>query len=284
MSNKLESESFSLIDSKTRIFHLNLSELWQYKDLIYYFVKRDFVSFYKQTILGPLWYLVQPIVSSVVLFVVFTKIAKLPTGTVPPFLFYLSGNILWMYFAENLNRTSDTFIVNSSIFGKVYFPRLTVPISTTLSGLISFFIQYALFLSVYAYYYFQNQVPFFTVWIFLTPFAVLYLALISFSFGIMISSLTTKYRDLRFILRFGIQLWMFASPIAYSIQQVPKHYLSIYMLNPITPVIEGFRFIYFQNTLLTLDDLLCNFIINGTVLVLSILLFNRVEKSFMDTV
>lgn len=284
MSNKVENDFINVIDSKTRIFHLNISELWQYKDLIYYFVKRDFVSFYKQTILGPLWYLVQPIVSSVVLFVVFTKIAKLPTGNVPPFLFYLSGNILWMYFSENLNRTSDTFIVNSSIFGKVYFPRLTVPISTTLSGLISFFIQYVLFLFVYIYYYFQNQIPFFNFLIFFTPFVVLYLALISFSFGIMISSLTTKYRDLRFILKFGIQLWMFASPIAYSIDQVPGKYLDLYLLNPITPVIESFRYLYFNNTVLTSGDLVRNFSINGAVLFVSILLFNRVEKSFMDTV
>jgi lipopolysaccharide transport system permease protein len=273
-----------VITSRNNILYFDFSELWKYRDLVYYFTKRDFVSFYKQTILGPIWYLVQPVVSSFVLYVVFSKIANLPTDGIPPFLFYLSGNLLWMYFSENLNRTSDTFIVNSSIFGKVYFPRLTVPISTTISGLISFVIQFILFISVYFYYYQNGDLVGFNLLILLTPFLVFYLAMVSFSFGLIVSSLTTKYRDLKFVLKFGIQLWMFASPIAYSTAQVPKEYLYIYMLNPITPIIEAFRFLFFNSSILTSEHILINMISSFVIFIISILLFNRVEKSFMDTV
>lgn len=272
------------ISSETNLLNFNLSELWRYKDLIYYFTKRDFISFYKQTVLGPLWYLVQPIVSSFVLYVVFTRIANLSTGGIPPFLFYLSGNMLWMYFSENINRTSDTFIVNASVFGKVYFPRLTVPISTTISGLISLGIQFIIFSMAFVYFYFDILTEVLTFRMLLFPILIIYLSIVSFSFGILISSLTTKYRDLKFVLKFGLQLWMFASPIAYSTSQVPEKYLDYFMLNPITPIIEVFRFLFFQSSPLSMYHIIFNLVFVFGLLVVSLLLFNRVEKSFMDTV
>ncbi len=281
--NNSETKFETIISSQSRFFSFNFKELWTYKDLIYFFVKRDFVAVYKQTILGPLWYLVQPIVTSFVMILVFTKIARLDTGLIPPVLFYFSGNMLWMYFADNLIRTSDTFITNSSIFGKVYFPRLTAPISSALSGMISFVIQYFLFFCIYLYYCFSSNLEF-KYYIFFTPFLLIYLAVLSFSFGILISALTTKYRDLKFVLKFGLQLWMYASPIAYSLEQVPNKYLSIYMFNPLVPVIEIFRFFHFGYTLLSPIHLIANLVFLTILFFGSILLFNKVERSFLDSV
>lgn len=280
----MKSLQHTTIRPHASLWTLNLREAWQYRDLILSFVKRDFVSFYKQTILGPLWYLIQPLASSVILYVIFTKIAKLTTANIPPFLFYLTGNLMWIYFSENIIKTSETFIQNASIFGKVYFPRLTVPISISISNLITFAIQFALFIVFYAYdrYSRDYSVPAIN-FLFLPP-LVLQLVLNSFSVGVIISALTTKYRDLRFTLKFGIQLWMFASPIAYSSQQVPGEYLSWYMLNPVSPAIEGLRHIFFGTSVLSPNHLIATAIQTIALFLIAVLLFNRVEKTFMDTI
>lgn len=272
------------ISPQHSFFRLNLRDIWTYRDLVLSFVKRDFVAFYKQTILGPIWYLIQPLASSVILYLIFNKIANLPTGNIPPFLFYLSGNLIWIYFSENIVKTSETFIQNANIFGKVYFPRLTVPISISISGLISFFIQFLLFTGFYIPYAIGSNSPFPGLKLLLFPLVILHLATSSFAVGVIISSLTNKYRDLRFTLKFGIQLWMFASPIAYSVMQVPEKYRDLFMLNPVTVAIEGFRYIFFGETVVNFYHINIS---SGLVILLfflSVLLFNRVEKTFMDTV
>ena len=282
-SPEINSKFDTIITNNTKWYDLSLGEIWKYKDLIYFFVKRDFVAVYKQTLLGPLWYLIQPLFTSLVMILVFTKIAKLDTGSIPPILFYLSGNILWMYFSDNIIRTSDTFIINSSIFGKVYFPRLTVPISTTISGLIAFGIQYILFISFYIYYYLIGTIQF-NILILTLPFIILYLSIQSFSFGIIISSLTTKYRDLKFLLKFGLQLWFYASPIAYSIDLVPQKYLDFYLLNPIVFVIEYFRYIHFGLIKINVIHFEINFLFTIFIFITGVIMFHKVEKSFIDTV
>ena len=272
------------VSQRSNLLTLNLRDIWQYRDLVLSFVKRDFVSFYKQTILGPLWYLIQPLASSVILYVIFTKVARLPTGNVPPFLFYLTGNLMWIYFSENVIKTSETFIQNANIFGKVYFPRLTVPVSISISNLITFAIQFGLFVGFYVYDRLSRDYSVPAVNFVFLPFVIMHLAVNSLSVGVIISALTTKYRDLRFTLKFGIQLWMFASPIAYSANQVPTEYLSLYMLNPISPATEGLRHIFFGNSILSFEHLLATAIQTVVLLLLAVLLFNRVEKTFMDTI
>lgn len=247
-------------------------------------MKREFISFYKQTILGPLWYIIQPLASSLVFLVVFTKIANVPTGELPPILFYLSGNLVWMFFSENLIKVSDTFIGNANIFGKVYFPRLTVPISVIFSGIIGLSIQLIMFSFFMTYYYINDYINIHWERIILFPLVVLVMMLITLSFGLIISSLTTKYRDLKFAVRFGIQLWMFASPVAYSSDIIPERYKDIYMLNPISPVIEGFRFTLLGANSISWNHVIINLFTVIILLIFSILLFNKVEKDFMDTV
>lgn len=263
---------------------LNLAEIWRYRDLVISFVKRDFVSFYKQTLLGPLWYLIQPVASSVILYVVFTKVARLPTSDIPPFLFYLSGNVLWIYFSENIIRTSETFLQNASIFGKVYFPRLTVPVSVSISGLIAFGLQFLLFLGFYIKSIAAGNLLFDPMRLLFLPLVILHLVLNSFSIGLLIAGLTNKYRDLRFTLKFGMQLWMFGSPIAYATTQVPREFLNAYMINPVTPAIEGFRYIFFGQSMLTSDHILLSAGITLFLLFASLIIFNRIERTFVDNV
>lgn len=273
-----------VIKPQSSLLNLHLTDLWRYHDLILSFIKRDFVSFYKQTILGPIWYIIQPVASSIILYIVFNKIANLPTGNIPPFLFYFSGNLLWIYFSENIIKTSETFIQNANIFGKVYFPRLTVPVSISFSGLIAFFIQFALFLGFYIHFLLKTGSSGPGIRILFLPAIILQLIINSFSAGIIIAALTNKYRDLRFTLKFGIQLWMFASPIAYSTSQVPAQYLNLYMLNPVTPAIEGFRNIFFGTGIITTEQLTVSVFTSVFLCFVGLILFNRVEKTFMDTV
>lgn len=274
----------TLIQPRSNLFQLRLFDLWRYRDLVLSFVKRDFVSFYKQTLLGPLWYLIQPLASSIILYIVFTKIARVPTAGIPPFLFYLSGNLLWIYFSENIIRTSETFLQNANIFGKVYFPRLTVPVSVSLSGLISFGLQFSLFIAFYLQYAVTGQISLEPLRLMLLPLVILHLIMNSFSIGLLIAGLTNKYRDLRFTLKFGMQLWMFGSPIAYATSQVPPEFLNAYMLNPVTPAIEGFRYIFFGNSLLTMDHVLLSSGITLLLFFVSLILFNRIERTFVDNV
>src|ERR1017187_6521593 len=218
-----------------------LKQLWRYRDLISLFVWRDFVSAYKQTILGPLWHIIQPLFTTIIFTVIFGKIAKLPTNGVPPFLFYLAGTVTWSYFANNINKTANTFVGNSALLGKVYFHRLVIPISIAISNLISFAIQLGIFLLFLAIYFFNGTAMHFTGWIFCMPLFLLMLAGYGLGGGIIVSALTTRYRDLANLVGFGVQLLMYGSFIMYPVSQVPAHYQWVARINPIVPIIEGFR-------------------------------------------
>jgi len=272
------------IEPKSGWLEFNLNELWHYRDLLWLLVKRDFTAAYKQTILGPIWHFIQPIFTTIIFLVVFSNIARISTDGIPPVLFYMSGITLWNYFSSCLSGTSNTFVSNAGIFGKVYFPRLIMPLSVVISNLVRFGIQMALFSCALIVYRFMG-VPFrFQGTIFLIPFLVIIMALAGLGVGILVSAVTTKYRDFSILLGFSIQLLMYASPIIYPVSAVQGIYAKILWLNPLTPIIETFRHALLGqgefNVIMLLYSATCTL-----VLVFSgIVVFNRVEKSFMDTV
>ena len=284
-----EKQPVTIIKPKSGWFDLPIRELFKYKDLIFLFVKRDFVSMYKQTILGPAWALIQPFLTTIVFSLVFGSIAGLAADGVPSFIFYLSGNIVWTYFANCLTKTSDTFIANSSILGKVYFPRLVMPVSTVLSKLIDFAIQYSFMLVFLVFYTLTDSGVQPNFFVLMTPLLIVQLAMLSLGCGVIISAATTKYRDLRMLVSFGVQLWMYASPVAYDMFSMGvfapgSKYYSLYMLNPVTPIVNMFRYGYLGIGAIDWTYYLISW---GTTLVLlfaGIVLFSRVEKTFMDTV
>lgn len=274
----------TVIKPKRAWFDLNLKELFRYRDLIMLFVRRTFVSQYKQTILGPAWAVIQPLLTTVVLTVVFGNIAGLAPSGVPTFAFYMCGSIAWGYFSSCLTATSHTFTANSAILGKVYFPRLVMPVSTVLSQLISFAVQFCFFLIFLFYYLITGANVHPNWWVLLTPVILLHLALLSLGVGIIISALTTKYRDLAMVVGFGVQLWMYATPVAYDLSMIPEQFLGVYMLNPVTPVITLFRYAFLGVGEPHFAAYGISWLITIAVLFVGILLFNRVEKTFMDTV
>ncbi len=271
------------IEDNHSLFDLNLTEVWKYKDLIYMFVKRDFVSSFKQTILGPIWFFVNPIFTTIVYLVVFGRIAKLPTDGAPPLLFYLAGVTLWNYFSSSLLATSSTFLGNSAIFGKVYFPRLVSPISIVISNLMRFSVQFLLFVAAWAYYYSKGEIqP--NLWILATPFLILLMALFALGVGMIFSSLTTKYKDLNMLLGFGISLYMYATPVIYPASSLMGIFKKLAYYNPLTGIFECFKYAW-----LGVGDFspLMLGISTGIILILlmiGIVVFNKVEKTFMDTV
>jgi len=261
-----------------------LKQLWRYRDLISLFVWRDFVSAYKQTILGPLWHIIQPLLTTITFTVIFGRVAKLPTDGIPPFLFYMSGIVCWNYFAINLTKTSSTFVGNSALLGKVYFHRLAIPISISISNLIAFGIQFGIFLVFLAINYrFGNGVHF-TRWIFATPLFLLMLAGYGLGGGIIVSALTTRYRDLANLVTFGVQLLMFASFIMYPVSQVSPEHHWIAELNPLVPIIEGFRLAFLGAGTVDLAQVATSFGVMLAVLAVGLMLFTHVERTFMDTV
>lgn len=279
----MEQKFSTVIVPKTRLLDFHLKELVRYRDLIFLFVKRSFVARYKQTVLGPAWAVIQPLLTTVVFTVVFGKIAGLAPGGVPSFLFFMSGNIAWGYFSGCLTATANTFTGNAGIFGKVYFPRLVMPISTVISNLIGFGIQFAMFLVFLVIYWIRGTVqP--TLYVLMLPLLLLQMAMLSLGVGVIISSLTTKYRDLVMLVGFGVQLWMYGTPVAYDIGIVPAKYMGLYMLNPMTPVINSFRLAFLGIGSFDLPHYLLSWAVTFVVLVIGIVLFNRVEKTFMDTV
>lgn len=275
-----------IITSKRGWFEFHLNEIWHYRDLLWIFVKRDFTTFYKQTILGPIWFFIQPLISTIVFIIIFNRVARIPTDGIPPFLFYMSGIIAWNYFASCLTSTSGTFTMNANLFGKVYFPRIIVPLATVVSGLSRFGVQLIMFLGFYFYYkYVVNQDIDFSFHSFiLLPFMIIQMAMLGQGIGMITSSLTTKYRDLSHVVSFGTQLVMYASPIVYPLSAVPDKYKYIILANPMTPVIEGFRqaFLGIGN----LDSNLFIYSLTFTFIIffLGLLIFNKVEKNFIDTV
>lgn len=281
----MEKKEFeTIIKPKNRWFELHLSELIRYRDLIFLFVKRNFTANYKQTILGPAWAIIQPLLTTVIFTVVFGNIAGLtPTG-VPPFLYYLCGNIVWQYFSNCITGTASTFTANAAILGKVYFPRLVMPISTVLSQLIAFTIQFVLFVLLLGYYMVTSSEVYPNFLVLLLPVFVLQLAMLGLGFGIIIAACTTKYRDLAMLVGFGVQLWMYATPIAYDIEFISKNALPYYLLNPVTPVILAMRNAFLGVGYFPFKYYLIGWGSTLAVLIFGVIMFNHVEKIFMDTV
>ena len=281
-----ENEEWDLVISpNSKIFQLNLKEVWKYRDLLMLFVKRDFVAQYKQTILGPLWHIIQPIFTTIVFLLIFGKIANIPTDGINPVLFFMSGITIWNYFSACLTATSSTFVANAGIFGKVYFPRLVIPLSTILSNLIKFGIQFLLLIVVIIYYSFKGQPLQIGTQLFLIPILVLMMALLGLGLGIIISSLTTKYRDFTVLISFAVQLLMYATPVAYPLSFIKtKSFASWIAYNPLSPIVEGFRYSVFHTGSFQSTDLIYSSIVIAIVLFLGLLMFSKVEKTFMDTV
>ena len=291
MSSTTEEQWTTIIKPRNKLFEVNLKEIWDYRDLLTLFVKRTITVQYKQTILGPLWWVIQPALTVIMYMVVFGGIAGIPTDGVPQPLFYLGGVCMWQYFSSCLTGTSNTFVTNSGIFGKVYFPRLIMPLSTVISNLVRFGIQLGLFILVYVYYAFLGKAPSPNWYLLLAPLLVLMMAGLALGFGIIISSMTTKYRDLQILFSFVVQLWMYATPIVYPLSQVAgKKALGMDLqflmcLNPVTPVIETFKYGALDaGGFIGWGWLGYSFAFMVVVLFFGVLIFNKVQKSFMDTV
>ena len=273
-----------IIKPKRKLFNLDLSELFYYKDLIYFFIKRDFITFYKQTILGPLWYIIQPLANTIIFTVIFGNVAKIPTDGATPFIFYMTGTVIWAYFSVCLTTTSNTFIGNAHLFGKIYFPRLTVPISSVVIGLVQFIIQFVVLILFLIYFISKGYEVNVTYFIIFVPFLLLHVAILSFGVGVLIASLTTKYRDLKFLMSFGIQLWMFATPIVYPLSIIPEKYLWISLINPMSSIVETFRYIVIGTGTFNLNYILFSFLTSVIIFIIGVIIFNKIEKNFMDTV
>jgi len=273
-----------IIEPQRNWWDLRLGELWRYRDLIGLFVWRDFVAYYKQTILGPLWYLIQPILTTVVFSVIFGNIAKLSTDGLPPFLFYLAGNTVWGYFSTCLTSTSGTFTTNAAIFGKVYFPRLSMPISVIISNLISFGIRLGVFLCFLAYFMLTGTEIHPTWWVLFLPVLLLLMGGLGLGFGILISSLTTKYRDLQQLVGFGVQLLMYATPVIYPLSSIQGTARWLILANPMTPIVEVFRLAFLGTSALDPIYLIYSALFVVIIFLVGALVFNHVEATFMDTV
>ena len=286
----MQEQSFTtVITPKTGWFDINLKEVWDYRDLILLFVKRNFVSQYKQTILGPAWAFIQPFLTTIVFTLIFGNIAGLAPGGIPSFVFYFSGTILWTYFSTCLSQTANTFVANANTMGKVYYPRLVMPISTVLSQLISFAIQYIFLIIFLLYFVLTKQGVHPNYWVFLTPILLLQLGMLSLGFGIIISSVTTKYRDLAKLVGFGVQLWMYASPVAYDMYSITAFapggkWHTLFMCNPVTPLITIFRYGYLGFGFIEWNFYWIGWATTLVILSFGVILFSHVEKTFMDTV
>lgn len=274
-----------IIRPHNRLLDLHLADVWRYRDLLWMFVRRDFVAVYKQTILGPLWFFIQPLLTTLVFTMIFSGVAKMSTGGFPAMLFYLAGMTPWNYFSTCLTKTSNTFVSNAGIFGKVYFPRLIVPLSIVVSTIIQFGIQFALFLAVLGYYLATGAAisPQWGMIIVLTPALILLMAALGLGAGIIVSSLTTKYRDFTFLIAFGVQLMMYATPIIYPMSSISEKWRWVIQLNPMTAPVEAFRAIFLGGAI-PWTALGLSAALTTLMLFVGIVIFNKVEKSFMDTV
>lgn len=272
------------IKANPSLFSVNFKELWHYRDLLLMLLKRDFITFYKQTILGPIWFFVQPILTTLMYVLLFGQIAKLPTGGVPQIAFYLSGVTIWNYFSEALTKTSTVFKDNAAVMGKVYFPRLIMPLSIVLSGLMKFAIQFGLFIVVVFYYAIIKKEIQPNWWMLATPLLIVLMASFSLGLGMIFSSLTTKYKDLVFLLTFGIQLFMYATPVVFMTESIPNKYKWIIEINPLTSIFDCFRYGYLGIGDFQASSLVYSSIVTFSILALGIVIFNKVEKTFMDTV
>ena len=272
------------IKAESSLVVIIFRQIWHYRDLLFMLVKRDFITFYKQTILGPLWFIVQPLLTTLIFVILFGNIAKLSTDGIPQLAFYLAGITIWNYFSESLTKTSSVFTANASIFGKVYFPRLIMPLSIVASSLLKFAVQFALFILVVLYYTFVAQSIQPNIWILFTPVLILLMALFALGVGMIFSSLTTKYKDLTFLLAFGIQLFMYITPVVYPSSALPEKFQILAKINPLSSIFECFRYAYLGTGTFTITDLLISTLVIVFLFFAGVLVFNKVEKSFMDTV
>lgn len=281
---KLVNNDITYVSSKNKLFSVNLKEIWKYRDLIILFVKRDITTAYKQTILGPVWIVINPLLSTVVFTVIFGVIAGIPTDGVPQFLFYLSGNILWGFFSSCLNRGSGTFLGNARLFGKVYFPRLVMPISGIIYNLINFLLQTVVFVILVIVYSLIGANVHPNIFILFTPLLVLHTALLGTAIGLIISSITTKYRDLNVLVSFGVSLLMYITPVVYPISKVPENFRWLMLLNPVAPIVESYRYAFLGCGSFPWPYLLISLAVTIFLLIWGVLVFNKVEKNFIDTV
>ena len=280
-----KSQTWSLEIKPSRgVLDIPFREIWEYRDLLFLLVRRDFVAMYKQTILGPLWFVIQPVLTTLVFTVIFGNIAKISTDGLPHVLFYLAGITCWSYFSDSLTKTSETFSQNAKIFGKVYFPRIIVPLSIVVSNLFKLGIQFVIFLIFLMYYWISGDLVHPNVLALIFPFLIILMGGIGLSMGMIISSLTTKYRDLRFLLAFAVQLLMYATPVIYPVSALPEKYATIILVNPIAPIIETFRLGFLGQGNFDISSLLYSFSFMIVSLIVAIIIFNKVEKNFMDTV
>ena len=288
MSNSPQSEEWLFeITPKNKFLTLNLKEIWQYRDLLMLFVKRDVVTVYKQTILGPLWYLIQPLFTSIIFTIIFNNVAGIDTGSVPPFLFNLAGITIWNYFTACLNDTSDTFKKNAAIFGKVYFPRVIMPLSVVVSNLLKFGIQFAIFVAFYIYYYFQGADIGMNTSVLFFPILIAMMGVLGLGLGMIISSLVTKYRDFTYLIGFGVQLLMYLSAVMYPMallkEKLPK-YGWLVDFNPLAYIVETTRYMLLNTGEISVLGLSVTFVLTILIFIVGLLIFNKTEKSFIDTV
>ncbi|MBO3116697.1 ABC transporter permease [Winogradskyella sp. DF17] len=276
------------ISAEQKLIDFNFKEIWRYKDLLFLFVKRDIVTLYKQTILGPLWYLIQPLFTSLIFTLIFNNLGQIQTGSIPPFLFNLAGITAWNYFKECLTGTSNTFTKNQAIFGKVYFPRVIMPMSVTISNLLKFSIQLAIFFGFFLFYWWQGSTVALSGLVFLFPLYVLLMALLGLGLGMLISAMTTKYRDLTILVGFGVQLLMYVSAVPYPLSEArlkfPPLVARLVELNPLTQITEGFRKMLLDTGSFTWTNFGYTAMISVIIFLLGLVVFNRTEKQFIDTV
>ena len=273
----------SVIQSQSSLFDLRLKELWHYRDLLILFIKRDFVTVYKQTLLGPVWFFIQPILTTITFTIIFGNIAQISTDGAPKLVFYMAGITLWNYFSSCLTSVSSVFNSNANIFGKVYFPRLIMPLTIVISNLMKFVVQYLLFIGFVIYYVLQGEIHT-NLWVFLTPVIIVLMAIISMGIGLILSSMTTKYKDLTQLISFGVQLFMYATPVIYPSSSVPSKYVWVVNLNPLTGLFDFMRYAYLGVGQFTIDLLIYPSLFAIGILTIGTLVFNKVQKTFMDTV
>lgn len=274
-----------VISPQSSLFSLQLDDIWRYKDLLYLFVRRDFVATYKQTILGPTWFFIQPILTTITYTIIFGNVAGLSTDGLPKIIFYLSGVVCWSYFSDCITTISSTFITNAQVFGKVYFPRLIAPLSVVISKLIKLAIQFLLFIVALLYYvFFESTEVNPNIYLLISPVLIIIMGALGLGLGLLISSLTTKYRDMRFLITFGVQLLMYGTPVIYPLSEVPEKYRLLVSMNPISPIIETFRYGFLGSGTFSVYHLIYSFTFAVIALILGILVFNKVEKTFMDSV
>lgn len=280
----MQNNDVTVVSAKRRLLNLNLKEMWKYRDLVILFVKRDLKNVYKQTVLGPLWIVINPFLSTFVFTVIFGIIANISTDGIPQFLFYMSGNILWSFFSNCFNRASSTFLSNARIFGKVYFPRLVMPLSGIIYNSITFLVQFVMFAILVAVYALTGSNVHPNLLVLALPILLIHIAFLGTGAGLIISSLTTKYRDLNVLVSFGLTLWMYLTPVVYPVSQIPESFRWIMLLNPVAPIVETYRYAFLGRGCFEWFYLLISAVVTDVILISGMLVFNQVEKNFIDTV